>query len=64
MNNIIVGLGIVFLIVGLVTGYTSGIGLTQTASPFNTSNWLVEAMVAAAFMIIGGFMVVLGIKKF
>jgi len=64
MNNIIVGFGIVFLIVGLVTGYASGIGLTQPVSPFPTSNWLVEAIVAAAFMITGGLMVVLGIKKF
>jgi len=50
-------------IVGSVTGYASGIGLAHPVSISDSPNWLIEAVVAIAFMVVGGLMVIFGIKK-
>ena len=65
MNGILVGIGILLLIAGLVTGYASGMGLAHNyASIRPTPDWLIEAVIAIALMGVGAFMVILGIKKF
>ena len=63
MDKIITGIGILLFIVGSVTGYASGIGLAHPVSISDSPNWLIEAVVAIAFMVVGGLMVIFGIKK-
>ena len=64
MNSILTGIGILLFIVGLVMGYASGMGLVHNVSIRPTPNWLMEAVIAIVFMVIGVLMVILGIKKF
>jgi len=67
MDSILTGIGILLLVVGLVLGIFSVIVLVHSVTPLpaaNTINWLVEAVIAIAFMVIGVLMVILGIKKF
>jgi divalent metal cation (Fe/Co/Zn/Cd) transporter len=64
MDRILTGIGVLLFIVGLVTGYASGMGLLHNVSVSVTPNWLIEAVIAIAFMVVGVLMVILGIKKF
>jgi hypothetical protein len=63
MDRIITGFGILLFTVGLVTGYASALGLEHNVSIGVTQNWLIEAVVAIAFMVGGGLMVIFGIRK-
>jgi hypothetical protein len=67
MKRILVGIGIVLFIIGLVIGYFAGVGLEHNLTVSNTishiTNYLIEAVIAIAFMVVGGFIVILGIKK-
>jgi hypothetical protein len=64
MDSILTGFGILLLIVGLVTGYASGMGLEHHAAIIApTQNWFIEAVVAIAFMVAGGLILFFGIKK-
>jgi len=67
MDRIITSIGILLFIVGLVLGIFSGIGLVHSPMPAPTASppdYLIEAVIAIAFMVIGVLMVILGIKKF
>jgi hypothetical protein len=68
MDSILTGIGILLFIVGLVLGIVSGIGLVHSLTASNviapTPNYLIDAVIAIAFMAIGVLMVILGIKKF
>jgi uncharacterized membrane protein len=67
MSKILVGIGIVLFIVGLVIGYFAGVGLEHNLTASNIishiTNYLIEAVLAIAFMVIGGLMVIFGLKK-
>ena len=64
MDKILIGLGIVFFMVGLVTGI-AGVILAHYAgtSLGNSPSWLAELVAGVAFMVVGGLMVVFGVKK-
>ncbi len=67
MNSIITGIGILLFIVGLVMGIFSGAGLAHNVTSEPTAllpNYLGDAVIAIALMVIGVLMVILGIKKF
>jgi len=66
MDKILTGIGILFLMIGVVMGIFSGFGLEHSnATPTALiPNFLIDALVAVAFIVIGVFMVILGIKKF
>jgi hypothetical protein len=63
MDRILMVVGISLFIVGLVTGYASGMGLVYHAAIRSNINWFVEAAAAIAFMVAGGLMLFFGIKK-
>ena len=67
MDSILTGIGILLFIVGLVTGIVSGIGLVHSLTVSNviapTPNYLIDAVIAIAFMVVGGLMDIFGIKK-
>lgn len=44
MDRILASIGILLFIVGLVTGYASGMGLVHNVSIRPTPNWLIEAV--------------------
>ncbi len=64
MDRILAGVGILLFIAGLVMGIASGMGLVHNVSIRPSTNWLIEVVIAIAFMVIGVLMAILGIKKF
>ena len=67
MNKILVGIGIVLFAVGLIIGYFAGVGLVHNVTALNLishlTSYLVDAVIAIAFMVVGGLMVIFGLKK-
>ena len=64
MDRILAGVGILLFIAGLVMGIASEMGLVHNVSISPSTNWLIEVVIAIAFMVIGVLMAILGIKKF
>jgi hypothetical protein len=67
MNRILVSIGIVLFIIGLIIGYFAGVGLEHNLTVSNVishiTNYLIEAVIAITFMVVGGLMVIFGTKK-
>ncbi len=65
--TILVTVGILLLILGLVTAFFAATGLTTHITASNTFShiytYLIDAGIAIAFLVVGGLLVIFGIKK-
>jgi MFS superfamily sulfate permease-like transporter len=66
MNSVFVGIGIALIIIGLGFGYFSGVTMEHSATSVNMTsviaNFLKDIAIAAALVVVGGLMVIFGIK--
>ena len=66
-RSIVAVIGIVLIIVGLVFGYFSGVNMEHTVATVNIlsvmATYLKNFAIAVAFLVIGGLMVIFGLKK-
>ncbi|MGD0203283.1 MAG: hypothetical protein ABSC20_05185 [Candidatus Bathyarchaeia archaeon] len=68
MNKaILTGTGILLFLIGLIMAYLAGRELTTNITVTNmfshAYNYLIEAVIAIAFMVVGGIFVFFGVKK-
>jgi hypothetical protein len=66
-KEILVGIGIVLLIIGLIVAYFAATGLTTNITATNyfshVYNYLIDAAIAIALMVAGGLLVFIGWEK-
>jgi hypothetical protein len=66
-KTILIGIGILLFLIGLIVAYFAGRGLITNISVTNmfshAYSYLIEAIIAIAFMVVGGLLVYFGVNK-